>query len=134
MLVSGAGTDLQTVISNTFLFKNWKNKDGEWENVRWSQKLGRATYETKEIRVKIQKILENLVLKEEEGKMWRWKMTNKVATKEEESGDKCEKGKEESVLIDEKENIDEDDKSQFIMCWKMCRISFIIYSIICCVE
>ena len=42
-------------------------------------------------------------------------MKDKVATKEEESGDKCEKGKEESVLIDEKENIDEDDKSRFIM-------------------
>lgn len=54
---------------------------------------------------KIQKILENLVLTEEEDKMWRWKMKNKVATKEEESGDKCEKDKEESVLIDEKENM-----------------------------
>lgn len=72
----------------------------------------------KKLEWKFKKILENLVLKEEEDMMWRWKMKDKVATKEEESGDKCEKDKEESVLIDEKENIGEDDKSRFIMRWK----------------
>lgn len=122
------------MISKTFCSRTEKIEMGNEKMLDESKNLSRIMYEKKKIGWEFTKILENLVLKEEEGKMWRWKMTNKVATKEEESGDKCEKGEEESVLIDEKENIDEDDKSQFIMCWKMCRISFIIYSIICCVE